>query len=209
MRPARVFGLLAAVGALVLGLSLPARAQIPGWETKAFGDDTQGSATVDANGVWTVKGQSADLWARDDHFFTVYKLHPGDGSVTTRLLTAEEGAEWSRIGVIMRDDLENPAPQTFQLYRTNGGVHGIEAGYRGVTGDAIAKDQKAGNDGGRRGTDALPVWFKIERRGDRFVGYLSENGAFWIPVTRSHQFSMKTKSSPGCSSTPTTRRIAC
>jgi regulation of enolase protein 1 (concanavalin A-like superfamily) len=190
MKPARGPTSLVYLALLSFGLCLPASAQIPGWETKAFGDATQGSATVDSNGVWTVTGQSGDTWERDDHFFTVYKPLTGDGSVTTRLLTAGEGAEWSRIGVMMRDDLENPAAQVFQFYMTAGGVHGIEANFRGVTGDRMAKDQKAGNDGGKRGPAAPPVWFKVERRGDRMVGYLSSDGAFWIPVTRSHQFPM-------------------
>jgi hypothetical protein len=35
------------------------------------------------------------------------------------------------------------------------------------------------------------VWLKIERRGDRFVGSASEDGAAWIPVTRAHQIKMK------------------
>jgi hypothetical protein len=55
----------------------------------------------------------------------------------------------------------------------------------------MAKDQKAGKDGGRRGPAEPPVWFKIERRNNRTVGYLSADGAFWIPVTRSHQFTMQ------------------
>ena len=66
------------IALLAFGLSLPARAQIPGWTEKAFGDDTQGSASVDANGVWTIKGQSGDLWERDDHFFIVYKQALGN-----------------------------------------------------------------------------------------------------------------------------------
>jgi regulation of enolase protein 1 (concanavalin A-like superfamily) len=188
MKPARRTGLLIPIVLLALGLSRPARAQIPGWTEKGVGDAT-GSATVDANGVWTIKGQSGDLWEREDNFFIVYKPLTGDGSITTKLLTAEAGADWSRLGVMMRDDLENPAAQTFQLYQTT--AHGIEANYRAVTGDRMAKDQKAGNDGGKRGPAKPPVWFKIERRGDRLVGFLSEDGAFWTPVTRSHQFSMK------------------
>jgi regulation of enolase protein 1 (concanavalin A-like superfamily) len=189
MKSARRTGFLAPMVLLAFGLSLPACAQIPGWSEKAFGDDTQGSATVDANGIWTIKGQSGDLWERDDHFYLVYKPLTGDGSITTKLLSAEEGADWSRLGVMMRDDLENPAAQTFQLYQTT--AHGIEANYRAVTGDRMGKDQKAGTDGGKRGPPKPPVWFKIERRGDRLVGFLSEDGAFWTPVTRSHQFTMK------------------
>jgi hypothetical protein len=56
MRPLSGAALLVSVAALALALSLPAHAQIPGWSDKAFGEDTQGSAAVDANGVWTVKG---------------------------------------------------------------------------------------------------------------------------------------------------------
>jgi regulation of enolase protein 1 (concanavalin A-like superfamily) len=197
MRAGRRVALAATLALLALCLSLPAEAQIPGWNTRAFGDGTQGSATVDANGVWTVTGQSGDTWEREDNFFVVYKPLSGDGSITTRLLNAEEGAEWSRIGVMIRDDLEDPAAMTFQFYMTGGITpdppHGVEANFRGVPGARMSKDEEPGPEGANRVPREFPLWLKVERRGDRLVGLASPDGQFWIPVTRSHQIPMRSE----------------
>ena len=61
-------------------------AGIPGWMDQDFNTSTAGSATVDGNGVWTIKGAGADTWERNDGFHIVYKPLKGDGSVTTKLL---------------------------------------------------------------------------------------------------------------------------
>ena len=84
MRQARSLALMSTLALLAFGLSLPARAAIPGWSDKTFGDTVQGSATVDGSGNWTVKGAGADTWDRQDEFHIVYKPLAGDGSTTIR-----------------------------------------------------------------------------------------------------------------------------
>ena len=46
----------------------PNTTAIPGWTTQDFNTTTDGSAKVDANGVWTIQGDGADTWERDDQF---------------------------------------------------------------------------------------------------------------------------------------------
>jgi regulation of enolase protein 1 (concanavalin A-like superfamily) len=199
MKHARSLALMSTLALLAFGLSLPARAAIPGWSDKTFGDTVQGSATVDGSGNWTVKGAGADTWDRQDEFHIVYKPLAGDGSTTTRLLNAEEGVEWSKIGCMMRNDLTNNAAQAMEVHMTTG--HGGELVFRGVgdpeNGDSnlgstrMSKDEKVADGGGELFPRKFPMWIKIERRGDGFTGFASEDGANWIPVTRTQRIKMQ------------------
>lgn len=92
--------IMAAALALLGWSGRPVQASVPGWTDQDFNTSTAGSATVDGSGVWTIMGDGADTWDRDDQFHIVYKPLKGDGSVTTKLLSAPDGAEWSKVGVI-------------------------------------------------------------------------------------------------------------
>src|SRR5438132_5354752 len=153
MQRSRHIHALVIAGALaLLGWgSRPAHAAgIPGWQDQDFNTTTAGSASVDSNGVWTIKGDGADTWERDDQFHIVYKPLKGDGSVTTKLLSAPDGAEWSKVGVIMRNDLTNKAAAVMEFHMTtqHGGenlIRGIddpENGASPLQGSRMAKDEK-------------------------------------------------------------------
>jgi hypothetical protein len=192
MKPARIVGLVVPLALLAFGLSLPARAAIPGWTDKTVGSDTQGSASVDANGVWTINGSGNDVWATEDQFHIVYKPLSGDGSVTTKLLSAGDVSEWQKTGVMMREDLDDPAAKMMTLERA-GAEHGGESVIRGETGYHSGKDRQMTGD-----LDALlfpsnkfPIWLKVERRGINFTPYASLDGAFWVPVYRPKVLPMK------------------
>jgi regulation of enolase protein 1 (concanavalin A-like superfamily) len=190
MQRGRYVFLAAVVGALVMmgEAGGSAYADVPGWSDQTFGDTLQGSASVDANGIWTVRGAGSDTWERSDEFHIVYKPLTGNGSVTTKLLTAPEGHNSNKIGVIMRNDLQNPAAAVIELHMTTAGV---EVLHRGVDGQLMGLDHKAAKDDWRVAPRKLPIWLKIERRGDRFTPYLSDDGALWIPATGPQQLQMK------------------
>src|SRR5229473_460197 len=172
---------MAGILALAGGSGRPAHAAgIPGWMDQDFNTTTAGSASVDSTGVWTIKGDGADTWDRDDQFHIVYKPLKGDGSVTTKLLSAPDGAEWSKVGVLMRNDLTNKAAAVMQLHMTTG--HGGDYLIRGISdpqnGDSglgttrIGKDEKVENNAtGLIFPHQFPVWLKIVRQGDQFTGY--------------------------------------
>src|SRR5207245_1238581 len=148
MQPGRYVHLAVLAGALALAgwSGRPARADIPNWMEKTVGTSTQGSASV-ANGVWTIKGSGNDLWGTEDDFEIVAKSLPGDGSVTTKLLGAESGMDLAKVGVMMREDLDDVAAKTMVL-DMEGGTHGGEELFRALTGDRMGKDRKMAVDGG-------------------------------------------------------------
>jgi hypothetical protein len=200
MQQGRYIRLMMAAGALALAAwgSRPAHAAVPGWSEKTVGTSTQGSASVDASGVWTIKGSGNDLWGTEDDFEIVSQPLSGDGSVTTKLLGADSGMEFSKVGVLMREDLDDPAAKTIVLSMA-GGSHGGDERFRALTGDRMGKDRKMAVDG-EAGLfpRKFPVWLKIERRGNGFTSYASQDGAFWVPVGRTQQIAMKSDIVAGC-----------
>src|SRR5919198_5271238 len=132
MRRGRNLHFVVLTGAVALAgwCSQSARADVPGWKDQDFNASTAGSASVDSNGVRTVKGAGADTWERDDQFHIVYKPLKGDGRVMTKLLTAEEGNEYSKVGVMMRNDLTNKAASVMEIHMTTG--HAGELLLRGI-----------------------------------------------------------------------------
>ena len=82
---------------------------LPNWLQTTYGNTTQGSASIDANGVISVKGAGKDTWERDDEFEIVYEPLKGDGSITTKMLSAEDGHNARKLGIMMRNDLTDPA----------------------------------------------------------------------------------------------------
>jgi hypothetical protein len=133
---------------------------LPGWDSRTFGDTLQGSASIDANGVITISGAGADTWEREDEFHIVYKPLKGDGSVTTRVLTAPEAHESNKVGVIMRSDLENPAAAAMQVHMTTAG---LEEMHRGVAGEPMGMDFKARSSGAV--TSSPRTFPRMERSG--------------------------------------------
>jgi hypothetical protein len=198
MRSAQLVSLWSVPALLAAGLSCPARADIPSWSQQTVGTSTQGSASVDSNGVWTIQGSGTDLWDAADEFHIVYQPLSGDGSITTKLLGTGSGDERAKAGVMMREDLDDPAAKIMTVDML-GADHGGEGLFRSLTGDRMGKDRKIAADG-----DAglfpkqFPIWLKIERRLNGFTAYASKDGAFWIPVSRSQQIAMKSDITAGC-----------
>ncbi len=161
---------------------------LPNWLQTTYGNTTQGSASIDANGVISVKGAGKDTWERDDEFEIVYEPRKGDGSITTKMLSAEEGHNARKLGIMMRNDLTDPAAAVIEFDMSGSGAESI---FRNAAGERMTEDQKSSKASWRLFPDTFPVWLKVERRGDHFTPYASEDGAFWIPVTRAQPITMK------------------
>jgi hypothetical protein len=126
-----------------------------------------------ADGSVTVTGIGADIHDLTDEFNFVYKTLNGDGSISVRVDSIEDVAQWAKAGVMMRPSLE--PDDTY--------VHGIatprnlaEIKYReipgGTTGGANLAD----------GDTPLPLWIRITRTGGTFKVERSFNGTAWEPI---------------------------
>jgi hypothetical protein len=178
----RVPALLLTLIALVLATARTAPADPPeGWTALDIGI-TNGVTTALADGSWTVSAGGADIWNQADEFHYVYQPLAGDGSITARILSQTTTSDpWAKAGVMLRDN-ETPGSPHMMVVMTPG--NGVDMQWRPQ------------QDGGSLNTAAnsyprrLPLTLRVQRQGDRFTAFVSEDGATWTQIGLPQQIRM-------------------
>jgi DNA-binding GntR family transcriptional regulator/regulation of enolase protein 1 (concanavalin A-like superfamily) len=132
-----------------------------------------GSTTVE-DGIFTLQGSGIDIWDTEDHFHFAYQKVRGDGSITARLLSAEGGHDiWSKAGVMIRAGTA-PGSRNALLFMSSG--EGVEYQWR------LADDERTyiQRDLAPR---AFPLYLRMQRVGEDFAGFVSEDGRLWRALT--------------------------
>ena len=80
--------------------------------------DAAGSATF-TDGVYEVKGSGADIWDSGDEFHYVYKRIDGSFRISAKVDGFNETStnEWSKIGLMIRENLSSGSPNYLSLIR--------------------------------------------------------------------------------------------
>jgi hypothetical protein len=170
----------------------------PGWDAAPLGtvatlQDKQ-SVKV-ANGVWTVSAGGNDLWNDADGGMIAYTRQSGNGSVTARLLSQTGGNSdgWVKTAVGFRESLTANARDLHLSYASAGF---LEPAVRVRTGETPKHPGETGSAGvGFYGPDSNQapgagraigsgIWIGMERNGDVFGYYWSNDGKFWSQVAR-------------------------
>jgi hypothetical protein len=189
--------------AIAVAWALPASAQLPtGFTSKDIGDvETPGSTAFDqSSGAFTVTASGSDVWGAEDGFHYAYTQLNGDGHITARILSQEGGSPtgWGRNGLMIRETdaadsrhlimclgsvPETPGGvnpwssngQFFSIRRINSGT--AEYSFNTTLGDYPNFDQEARH--GAIGRRELPIWVRVQRRGNLITAYLSPDGRIW------------------------------
>jgi len=123
-------------------------------------------------GIYTVTVRSGDIWGDADSFRYVYKRLSGAGSIQAKVIDVTEGvAEWTKVGVMIREDLEPNSPHAFSMLTPPGRTALQHRATRGDRSDSSHSDN---------GKITFPYWVKIERVANSFTAYYSDNGSTWI-----------------------------
>jgi hypothetical protein len=132
-----------------------------------------GSASF-ANGVYTVTGSGSDIWDTADHMQYLYRPLTGDGQIIARVVTEQAGVnDFAKAGVMFRDSLDAGATNAYMLQFPNPGSRGFPTyQWRAATGGSTADHEVSG-------AVQLPVWLRLVRSGNVFIGYWARdmNGA--------------------------------
>jgi hypothetical protein len=191
--------------ALVVAAVAPANAQkkvtatgLPaGWQAAVLGNElgddrilTDQSVTVE-NGVWTVSAGGYDLWTESDGGLIVYTKHSGDGHSSFRLLSQEKGNDgttWVKTAAGFRETL---APGSRDVHISYTSDNSLEPASR-VNADETPKHPGDADSGGfgfngngnvaGRQLNGKPIWIGIDRQGNNFGYYYSEDGKVWTSI---------------------------
>ena len=121
-----------------------------------------GDSDIGLDGVIRVRASGVDVWGTADGFHFTHRQLAGDGDLIVRVDEIEAAHEWSKAGIMVREDLTAGARNVFlHLTESNGAILQRRAHVDGTTTD-IADDGTY-----FRAFEArAPAWLRLERRGD-------------------------------------------
>jgi Alpha galactosidase A/NPCBM-associated, NEW3 domain of alpha-galactosidase/Alpha galactosidase C-terminal beta sandwich domain/Carbohydrate binding module (family 35) len=127
-----------------------------------------------------ISGAGADLFSNSDAYSTIYlKGAVGTTSTVDTKIVSQQGLTgFGKAGIIVRNDATGSGtmPEGVILFASPSG--GIQLEWTDNGGNFINAVTPA------NGTNpfALPVWLKLERTGDSYTGYYSNDGKGWYTV---------------------------
>lgn len=141
---------------------------VPAWNSQDIGlVALPGGFTVDASGKLTLRASGADVWDTADALHYVWQRVSGDVDIVARVSSIENVNALTKAGVMIRESLAADSANAFML---------------GSPSRAIAFQRRRSTGGvttTSSGTDGVPVWLKLERRGNTIRAYRSPNGSNW------------------------------
>jgi len=161
--------------ALVLGHSSYVQADLVSLDV---GDaaNKPGSTEILDDGTITIIGAGNDLWGSADGFRYVYTEVSGDFEATVQLTFFQRLEEWSKAGLLARENVE-PGAKNALSTAAAGAAYGVQLTWREQTNGATSElnywelgGPVGFNDG---------EWLKLTRSGNDFSSAWSDDGVNW------------------------------
>jgi hypothetical protein len=130
-----------------------------------------GSTTV-GSGTISMTAYGWDIWANNDGFRYVYKAEYGDLDVIARLDSADLSSDgWAKVGIMFRFYTLPQSSHIFFAITNQSDSNGL----------VVQRRDSAGNNSSSTslGLRAVPIWLKVEKRGNIFTFYRSNDGVTW------------------------------
>lgn len=144
---------------------------------------------VDGTNAYTIKCEGSDIWGADDGFNFSYETKTGDFDVAVRQMTFTKTSQWSKGGLMAREDLTSgsrnwniingPSSADGTEAQDNNGIgqNQVECNARLATGVA----SNTGWDQGPRPAVTYPnAWVRLKRVGNTLTAFSSSNGVQWV-----------------------------
>ncbi|MFM2296441.1 MAG: hypothetical protein RL117_148 [Verrucomicrobiota bacterium] len=144
-----------------------------------------GSATA-TNGVYTVRGSGAGVYASTDQFRMVYQNSSGDCDIIARVDSMTTSSAGTKVGVMVRESLAANA-RCAGVYATPSS--GVQFIWRTSTGTMVNIATVSGL--------TVPRFVRMQRVGNSFRAYHSTNGTSWTQFGGSKTISMTTNALMG------------
>ena len=137
------------------------------WVSADIGTVGVAGSADETSGTFTLDGAGADIGGTVDAFHYVYQSLSGDGEIIANVASLTGGGATPKAGLMIRDSLNDDAIHVSALVRGNR----IRVYERTTTGGSTSELVGANN--------GAPEWLRIERTGNTFEVYHSNNGSSW------------------------------
>jgi Fibronectin type III domain len=147
-----------------------------------IGTDYPGSHTVAADGTIAMKASGHDIWGKADGLYFLAMRMAGDVTITVRCVSGPtvtpDGNTWQLGGPMIRESVD--ARSRFALTQINRAED--MAFTRRAKFGAEIDDAKDYNTKARADNEKRPFWVRLQRTGDEFHAWFSEDGATWVEI---------------------------
>lgn len=137
--------------------------------------------------AYILTGNGRDIWNEADDGYFLFTELAGDGAISAKVRWIDGGLnnDWSKAGIMIRDDGADPASAHYWIeLRSGPDTDGIALGDRT---DAQWRDDAGASSGNAEITQAdgsavaSPdgVWYRVSRRGNEFTSSYSLDGSTW------------------------------
>jgi fibronectin type 3 domain-containing protein len=140
----------------------------PWLDTDIGGVGVAGSGNYN-NGTFTISGEGADIGSASDSGNLGYMTMTNNGALIARLASTGTGG---KVGLMFRESTNSNSKMAAVLFDVWGGIARFPT-----------RNSAGGNMSWIDGpVMAVPQWFKLQRSGNTYSGYTSEDGASWTGV---------------------------
>jgi regulation of enolase protein 1 (concanavalin A-like superfamily) len=133
-----------------------------------------GSTTTITDGSdYNVTAGGANIWGTSDQFHFDYEQITGDFDVKVQVLSMNASDPKAKAGLMARSSLNANAANAFMRLNPVT-ANGPRLSYRGTDGGTSSTQGS--------GTGTAPMWVRLQRSGNTFLGYVSTDGVNWVNV---------------------------
>ncbi len=125
-----------------------------------------------ATDTWTLTGGGYDVFFQQDQFHYVWQPLQGDGTLIAHVATQTNTDAAAKAGVMLRASTSLDAPYYAAFVTPR---HGISMQYRAHRGDPT-------NEALLPDTNTAPVYLMVQRVGNTFTAYTSQDDVTWTPI---------------------------
>jgi hypothetical protein len=141
---------------------------VEGLSQTSIGAPTPAGRLTHEAGTYQLSSAGIDVWHNSDSFEFAHRPFPESASAVVRVTDQVRTHAWAKAGLMARND-QSTGSAHVSVFRTPD--HGISMQYRPSAGGptlAIAG-----------GSASASTWLRLDREGDTFTGYRSEDGTNW------------------------------
>jgi regulation of enolase protein 1 (concanavalin A-like superfamily) len=141
------------------------------WTTNAIGNIAAATSASYSNGVFTVVGAGANISGTNDNFWFVNQSFTNDATLVARVVGQNGTNAAARAGVMLRENFSSDSRSVFIGLTPADEAQWVR---RAAVGGNSSLTTVAGK--------SSPYWVRLTRGTNNFTGYISADGATWLPV---------------------------
>ncbi len=142
------------------------------WLSMDIGEVTKPGKIACANNSMTIEAAGTDIWNTADGFYFTYQMISGDFEISAKVESLEGPHEWTKSGLMLRDNLDAGSKNVFIGLTTK----------NGITSQARPSSRENSDNGERKSELKAPYWIKLSREGDSIKLAVSPEGITWTKL---------------------------